>query len=59
MAQRKKRKTAKKKSPAKRRQRKSKPAKRQYRNILINALVDLLVGTLLLIIGKLLEKWTD
>lgn len=34
---------------------KKKPTKGKYSEILINALVDLLVGTLLIIIGKLID----
>ncbi len=34
---------------------KKKPTKSKYVEILINALVDLIVGTLLIIIGKLID----
>lgn len=34
---------------------KKKPTKVKYGEILINALVDLIVGTLLIIIGKLID----
>lgn len=34
---------------------KSKPTKRDWTGILINALIDLLIGTVLLLIGKTMD----
>ena len=39
----------------KKKKKKKKPTKVKYGEILINALVDLIVGTLLIIIGKLID----
>ncbi len=39
----------------KKRRKKKKPTKLKYGEILITALMDLVIGTLLLIIGKIIE----
>ena len=41
--------------PGEKQRKKKKPTKLKYAEILITALMDLIIGTLLLIIGKIIE----